>query len=163
MDKKFKLEIVILVQFLSCFRPGGCVFGHVSFVVWGHHFRSTFTASRYNYMINIECVKEKEVEGFFGSRIRYYWFALSVFFPLQCPCFLSPKSSVYNFPVYVYKLLAYCCSIHKLALNHLVLNESDYMKDQFALQSVIMVCKLNFILCILFSYTLMYFSNFVLL
>ena len=29
VDKKFKFEIFILVQFLSCFRPGGSVFGHV--------------------------------------------------------------------------------------------------------------------------------------
>ena len=63
------------------------------------------------------------------------------FSPLQCPCFLSPKSSVHNFPVYVYKLVAYC-SVYTNQ-NQLVLTESDYMKDQFALQSVIMVCKLK--------------------
>ena len=62
MDKKFKLEIDILVQFLSCFRPGGCDLCNGSFVVWGHHFRSTFIASRCKYMINNECNKGEEVD-----------------------------------------------------------------------------------------------------
>ena len=60
---------------LSCFWPGGCVFGHGSFVVWGHHFRSKFIASWYKYILNKECIKGEEVEKVFsGSRIRHNWF-----------------------------------------------------------------------------------------
>ena len=48
----------------------------VLFFVWGHHFRSTFIAYRYYYMINNECVKGKKVEKVFsGSRIWHNWFA----------------------------------------------------------------------------------------
>ena len=89
VDKKFKLEIVIISQFLSCFRPGGCVFGHGSFVVWGHHFRSTFIASTDKYIINNEEKRGEEDEQVFsGSRIRHYWFADFIilfrgFHPLQ--------------------------------------------------------------------------------
>jgi len=89
VDKKFKLEIVIIGQFLSCFRPGGCVFGHGSFVVWGHHFRSTFIASTDKYIINNEEKRGEEDEQVFsGSRIRHYWFADFIilfrgFHPLQ--------------------------------------------------------------------------------
>ena len=49
-------------NFFSCFRQGGSVFGHGSFVVWGHHFRRTFIAFCCKYMINNECVKGEEVE-----------------------------------------------------------------------------------------------------
>ena len=35
---------------------------HGSFDVWGHHFRSTFIASRYKYMINNEKRREEEDE-----------------------------------------------------------------------------------------------------
>ena len=59
---KFKLEIVIFVQFLFCFRSGGSVFGLGSIDVWGHHFRSTCIASSCKYMINNECIKLEEVE-----------------------------------------------------------------------------------------------------
>ena len=46
-------------------------FGHGSFVVWGYHFRSTFIASRYKFILNKACIKGEEVEKFFsGSRIR---------------------------------------------------------------------------------------------
>ena len=58
MDKKFKLESVILVEFLQTISDQEAVFP----TSWGHHFRSTFIASRYNYMIYNECIKGEEVE-----------------------------------------------------------------------------------------------------
>ena len=40
------------------------------------HFRSTFIASRYKYILNKECIKGEEVEKVFsGSRVRHDWFA----------------------------------------------------------------------------------------
>ena len=40
----------------------GCVYGNGSFVFWGHHFRSTFIASRYKFIINNEERRGEEDE-----------------------------------------------------------------------------------------------------
>ena len=55
MEEKFKLDISSL---------NSCAVSdpEAVFSVWGHHFRSTFIASKYNYMINNECIKGEEVE-----------------------------------------------------------------------------------------------------
>ena len=118
VDKKFKLEIVILLQFLRCFRPGGCAFGHGSFVVWGHHFRSTFIASGYKYILNKECIKGEEVEKVFsGSRIRHNSFADFIilfrgFHPLQYYVLVFLEriqylSNIQIFFVYIYFVIPY--------------------------------------------------------
>ena len=64
MEEKFKLDISSL---------NSCAVSdpEAVFSVWGHHFRSTFTASRCKYMINNECNKGEGVELVFsGSWIR---------------------------------------------------------------------------------------------
>ena len=60
--RSFRLRLPSSSNSRADFCPGGFVFGHDSFAVWGHYFRITFNASRYKYVINNEIIKGEEVK-----------------------------------------------------------------------------------------------------
>ena len=129
MDNKFKLEIVIIVQFLSCFWPGGCVFGLGSFVVWGHHLRSTFIASRYNYMLN-----NKYKRG--GSWVGHLWFQDLT--PLICG-FHNTLSGI-SYPLQLYYLQLWILTGLQLQFTNISMLDILY---------IYRVSKKHWIICVL--------------